>query len=140
MALDLFWYSFWTCTYAECRLALDLDVAVFHPPPIALEANGAELEGLLKPVLEPYPVTLVRQGSIFWLAFQQPAPRSWGAVDRSGADRYKVLHRAMLERGVYMAPSAYEVGFVSAAHESSHLQHTAKAMGEALALAFQETA
>ena len=105
----------------------------------ALEAKGAELESLLKPVLEPYPVTLVRQGSIFWLAFQQPAPRAWGAVDRSGADRYKILHRAMLERGVYMAPSAYEVGFVSAAHETAHLQHTAKAMGEALALAFQET-
>ena len=71
-----------------------------------------------------------------WLAFQSPAPRAWSAVDRSGAERYKVFHRALLERGVYLAPSAYEVFFVSTAHETAQLEHAAKAMGEALALAF----
>jgi glutamate-1-semialdehyde 2,1-aminomutase len=89
-------------------------------------------------VLEPYPVTLVNKGSIFWFAFQQPAPRRFDQVDPAGAQRYEVIHRALLERGVYLAPSAYEVFFVSTAHTADQLERTAQAMGEAFALAYPE--
>ena len=87
-------------------------------------------------MLADYPVELVRVGSIFWLSFQQPAPRSWGAIERSGAERYKVLHRELLERGIYLAPSAYEVFFVSAAHTPAHFAETAAAFAAALPIAF----
>ena len=66
------------------------------------------------------------------------ATRAWADVDRAGADRYKIVHRALLERGVYLAPSAYEVFFVSTAHTTEQLQRTAQAMGEALALAYKD--
>ncbi len=105
-----------------------------------LEAASAELEALLRPLLAPYPATLVRLGSIFWIAFQREAPRAWHQVERAGAERYKRLHRALLERGVYVAPSAYEVFFASAAHEPALLRETAEAMKDALRVAFEEAA
>lgn len=105
-----------------------------------LEAASRELEGLLRPLLAPYPATLVRLGSIFWLVFQREAPRAWHQVERAGAERYKRLHRALLERGVYLAPSAFEVFFTSAAHEPAYLRETAEAVKDALRVAFEETA
>ncbi|MCO5166932.1 MAG: glutamate-1-semialdehyde 2,1-aminomutase [Planctomycetes bacterium] len=103
-----------------------------------LEAASATLEALLAPVVAPYPVSLVRLGSIFWLAFQRPAPRAWHQVERAGAERYRRLHRAMIERGVYLAPSAFEVFFTSAAHGDDVLREVADAMREALVIAFEE--
>ncbi len=104
----------------------------------ALERNAAALFELLAPVVAPYPVTLAREGSIFWLVFQREAPRRWDRVDRAGAGRYAAFHRALLERGVYLPPSAFEVFFVSSAHEPDQLERTAAAFGEALALACRE--
>ena len=98
----------------------------------ALERRGQELEELWGPVLAPYPVSLVRIGSIGWLCFQQPAPRAWHQVDCAGAATYARLHQALLRRGVYLAPSAFEVLFVSAAHTREQLQRAAGALGEAL--------
>jgi glutamate-1-semialdehyde 2,1-aminomutase len=45
---------------------------------------------------------------------------------------YARLHAALLERGVYAAPSGYEVGFLSAAHTEEQVLHVARAMCEAL--------
>lgn len=103
-----------------------------------LEELGALAEELWTPVLAPYPIELVRVGSIFWLSFQRPAPRDYAAIERAGAARYARLHAALLERGVYWAPSAFEVGFVSTAHTRADFEHTAQALGEGLALAFAE--
>jgi glutamate-1-semialdehyde 2,1-aminomutase len=97
-----------------------------------LERRGQELEELWAPVLAPYPLELVRLGSIGWLSFQRPAPRAWHQVDCAGAATYARLHRALLERGVYLAPSAFEVLFVSAAHTRDQLARAAEALGEAL--------
>ena len=102
----------------------------------ALQRNSDTLGELLAPHLAKHPVSLVRMGSIHWLSFQQPAPVTWDAADKSGAERYKVFHRAMLERGIYLAPSAWEVFFVSAAHTQEQLERTAVAFGEALEAAF----
>jgi glutamate-1-semialdehyde 2,1-aminomutase len=102
-----------------------------------LETAASELEDALRPVLAAHPVELVRMGSIFWLSFQQPAPRAWGDVDRAGAERYKVFHRELLQRGVYLAPSAFEVFFASTAHSSEDIERTAQAFGEALEAAFK---
>lgn len=54
-----------------------------------------------------------------------------GAVD---VDRFKVFFHAMLERGVYLAPSAYEAGFVSSAHTEEHIAATINAAREAFRL------
>jgi glutamate-1-semialdehyde 2,1-aminomutase len=103
-----------------------------------LDARSKELEALLLPIIDRYPVGLVRLGSIFWLTFQKPAPRAWHQVERAGAERYKALHRALLERGVYLAPSAFEVFFTSSAHEPALLRETADAFAAAMRVAFPE--
>jgi glutamate-1-semialdehyde 2,1-aminomutase len=39
-------------------------------------------------------------------------------------DSFKAFYHLMLERGVYLAPSAFEVGFVSSAHNDEHIEAT----------------
>ena len=45
---------------------------------------------------------------------------------------FKHLHRALLERGVYLGPSGYEVGFVSAAHTEEILKEASLRFIDAL--------
>jgi len=51
-----------------------------------------------------------------------------GAVD---VERFKLFFHAMLEKGVYLAPSAYEAGFMSSAHSEEHISTTINAAREA---------
>ena len=48
--------------------------------------------------------------------------------------RFGKLHRAMLERGVYLAPSAFEAGFTSLAHSDADIDATIAAFRECFAL------
>ena len=101
-----------------------------------LEGTGRELEALLAPVLAnaPMPTQLVRLGSLFWLALQSgSAPRSAEAIDAGAAARYAPMFHALLADGVALAPSAYEAGFLSLAHERRHLTHLRDAIARALA-------
>ena len=101
-----------------------------------LEALGAELERGLTAALARAgePGSVARVGSILWLSLQPPpAPRAWHRVAREGAQRYASLHRALLERGVWLAPSAFEVAFLSLAHTPAHLTRVVGAFEEALA-------
>ena len=83
-----------------------------------LEEMGAKLEkevtAALADVTVPWAIT--RVGSIFWLSFQGAAPRSAEALDQTAGARFKPLFHSMLERGIYLPPSAYEVMFLSLAH------------------------
>ena len=49
------------------------------------------------------------------------------------AERFGKLHRAMLERGVYLAPSAFEAGFTSLAHSDDDIEATLNAFRESFA-------
>jgi glutamate-1-semialdehyde 2,1-aminomutase len=101
-----------------------------------LEALGARLDEQLAPLLAaaPEPASLVRIGSLFWLALQPGAPpRRADALDPGAAARYARLFHALLARGVALAPSAYEVGFLSLAHREADVDRLARALGEALA-------
>lgn len=97
-----------------------------------LEELGANLEALGEKALDGRG-SLVRLGSLFWfyLDFGEP-PRSYEAIAPKAAKRYKHLHRALLDRGIYLAPSAYEVGFLSLAHSQEDLQRFGTALAEAL--------
>jgi len=103
-----------------------------------LERLGEELERQLEPVLAaaPVPVSLVRLGSLFWLSFQPgPAPRAAETIAPGAAEVYGRVFHALLERGIALAPSAYEVGFLSAAHRPEHIERLAGTLAEALAAA-----
>ncbi len=55
-------------------------------------------------------------------------------VANSDQERFKKFFHLMLDRGVYLAPSAFEAGFVSAEHGDAEIEHTLNAAREALAL------
>jgi len=49
------------------------------------------------------------------------------------ADRFKTFFHQMLSRGVYLAPSAFEAGFISTAHSSTDIDNTINAASESFA-------
>ena len=98
-----------------------------------LEELGSHLEELLAPILDSAPasVRLVRVGSIFWLAFGEgEPPRSAEAIPGDAADLYRPIFQGLLDRGIAIAPSAYEVGFLSLAHRKEDLERFASTLGE----------
>ena len=73
-----------------------------------------------------------RVGSIFWICISQhgtPATpmRALQQLSRRCRPRAsRPLFHALLERGIYLAPSAFEVGFLSAAHTEAHIDTLAR--------------
>lgn len=64
------------------------------------------------------------EGGMFGIFFRDTAPRSFAEVMASDRERFNRFFHAMLDAGVYLAPSAYEAGFVSAAHSAADLDAT----------------
>src|SRR5260221_2139371 len=72
-------------------------------------------------------------GSMFGLYFRPAPPASFAEVMQCDKDRFNRFFHAMLARGVYLAPSAYEAGFVSAAHGEAEVAATLAAARAAFA-------
>lgn len=128
--------------------------------PVAMAAGIAQLKECLKPGfyqdLEKKTKFLIDQifahigaaasqlkifsiGSIFWIAFtDKESIRSAETIDADSMKYFRILHKELLERGVYLGPSGYEVGFVSEAHTQDDLLKTAKAFAEALLIALKK--
>jgi glutamate-1-semialdehyde 2,1-aminomutase len=92
-----------------------------------LDALGAKLEHGLGGVA----LHLQRRGSIFWLYPGQPATpdgviRAPAQMDDQALSRYQELFHGLLEQGIYLPPSPFEVGFLSAAHRASHIRTLVK--------------
>jgi glutamate-1-semialdehyde 2,1-aminomutase len=85
------------------------------------------VEGVNK--LNPFPLfKLVHLGSIFWIAFTEKEKISNAdEIDADSMKYFRSLHHSLLEQGVYLGPSGYEVGFISAAHSYEDLDKTIKA-------------
>jgi len=78
------------------------------------------------------PFTTTRVGGMFGLYFS--AEKQIVNFEQSGAvdvDMFKCFFHAMLDKGIYLAPSAYEAGFVSSAHTEEHIFATINAAREA---------
>ena len=103
-----------------------------------LELLGAAWEARLRPLLEAetaagHPIGFRREGSIFWMCFDRAdAPRDFAGIPESGAGRYARLFHGLMERGVMIAPSAYEVGFLNLAMTEDDLDEAAAAFAAAL--------
>lgn len=79
-----------------------------------------------------YNFELITVGSVFWLSFDgKKTIRRADEID-SDMTGFKNLFAALLDRGVYIGPSGYEVGFISQAHTKEHLTTAANAMCDAL--------
>src|SRR3954462_10617259 len=70
-------------------------------------------------------------GSMFGLYFREAPPKSFTEVMQSDRARFNRFFHAMLGQGVYLAPSAYEAGFVSAAHGEAEVAATLEAARKA---------
>ena len=79
------------------------------------------------------PLTTTQAGSMFGIFFSEaPSIRSYAQVMACDVARFRRFFHAMLGAGVYLAPSAFEAGFVSAAHGERELELTLSAAAGAL--------
>ena len=60
-------------------------------------------------------------GGMFGFYFADQVPTSYEAVTKTDIEAFKKFFHAMLDAGVYLAPSAYEAGFTSIAHDDDVL-------------------
>jgi glutamate-1-semialdehyde 2,1-aminomutase len=80
------------------------------------------------------PMAFSRVGGMFGLFFtDQQAVTSFKDVMRCDVEAFKKFFHGMLQAGVYLAPSAFEAGFVSAAHSPRDIDDTVKAAATVLA-------
>ena len=85
-----------------------------------------------------YKVRIFSIASIFWFAFTDlETISSAEEIDASSMEKFKVFHRELLNRGVYLGPSGYEVGFVSSAHSKIELEKAKRAIFESLDFVFR---
>jgi glutamate-1-semialdehyde 2,1-aminomutase len=87
-----------------------------------LERAGAQLEAGLASL--DAGVQVARAGTMFGLFFSDVPVRDWDTAKRADVRRFAAFHAAMLERGVYLAPSQFEAGFISTAHGEEEIDAT----------------
>ncbi|MBA3664640.1 MAG: glutamate-1-semialdehyde 2,1-aminomutase [Bacteroidetes bacterium] len=76
---------------------------------------------------------MFKLGSIFWIAFTDKKEiTSAEDIDANSMSYFKTLYHSLLESGVYLGPSGYEVGFLSSAHSKEDLDKTISAFEVAL--------
>jgi glutamate-1-semialdehyde 2,1-aminomutase len=100
-----------------------------------LNDRGKKLDEFLKPALAGHKGSLLftRLESIF--AFNFTAAESIDSLEKIKAcdmNAFATFHGEMLKRGVYLAPSGFEVGFLSTEHTDADLEMTARAVAESL--------
>jgi glutamate-1-semialdehyde 2,1-aminomutase len=108
-----------------------------------LEKLGLHLEAAFQKHIEPlfaareWQVKLVRDASLFWLSFHKAGEtqivRQVTQIEPFAAAIYARIFHAMLERGFYLAPSAYEVGFLNAAMKTRHIDEFIAALKKVIA-------
>jgi glutamate-1-semialdehyde 2,1-aminomutase len=128
--------------------------------PVAMGAGIAQLTELLKPGFyqdleakttafvsaiqqyvadKGYGFKIFQIGSIFWFAFTgQEHIRRADEIDAGSMSHFKIFHRELLNRGVYLGPSGYEVGFVSSAHTNDDMEKTKLAIFDSLDIVFNQ--
>jgi glutamate-1-semialdehyde 2,1-aminomutase len=78
-------------------------------------------------------------GSIFWFAFtDQETITKADDIDPASMEKFKILHRELINRGVYLGPSGYEVGFISSAHTKNYLEKSKRAIFDSLDIVFKK--
>jgi glutamate-1-semialdehyde 2,1-aminomutase len=96
-----------------------------------LEKLGSELQQKLSGIDG---LSVQRLGSVFWpcLAANIAPLRSLADMKATAAAPFAPVFHQLLNAGIYLAPSAFEVGFLSTAHTSAHIDLLAKELRSAL--------
>ncbi len=122
--------------------------------PLAMAAGIAQLELLQQPgvyeALETHaghltegigtaahaagvPITQTRVGSMFCAFFTDQPVIDYFTAKTSNTERYACFFQTMLEQGIYLAPSQFEAGFLSLAHQQDEIERTIQAAQVAFA-------
>ena len=111
---------------------------------ISREGFFAELEARTRKLVEGIqtaadqegvPLRTTRVGGMFGLFFTAAEQVvNFAEAGNCNVDAFRAFYHMMLERGVYLAPSAFEAGFVSSAHSDGHIDSTIAAAREAFRL------
>ncbi len=83
-----------------------------------------------------YEVSIPHIGSVFWISFSKDRIKRSDQIRPEGMEQFKRLHHELLQRGVYLGPSGYEVGFVSAAHQTADLEEATQKICDAMDVVF----
>jgi glutamate-1-semialdehyde 2,1-aminomutase len=99
-----------------------------------LEALGAEMEDEVRAALKSASLnyTFYRYGSMFCLFFAPGPIRNLNDARASDLGHFARFFHSLLDQGIYIAPSQFETGFISLAHDGNDLRETAQAIGRAL--------
>ncbi|MGB7480241.1 MAG: glutamate-1-semialdehyde 2,1-aminomutase [Burkholderiaceae bacterium] len=99
----------------------------------ALSASTARMVGGLTDAARDAGVAFCADavGGMFGLYFSATPPTSYAEVMACDRERFNAFFHAMLDAGVYLAPSAFEAGFVSAQHDDAALEATLAAARDA---------
>jgi glutamate-1-semialdehyde 2,1-aminomutase len=98
-----------------------------------LEKRGQQFESLLKTTFQEHGLQMVRFGSLFWFHLKTEEPvRRVNQIPAGQKEFFKKLFSRTLSQGIYLAPHAYEVGFLSLAHTDEILSETARTIRGAL--------
>src|SRR5665213_113649 len=94
-----------------------------------LEELGAQLEAGMKDAAKSagVPVTFNRCGSMFCGYFTSGPVHNVADALRSDREKFKKFFHAMLDAGIYFAPSQFEAGFISTAHTPADIEQTIRA-------------
>ncbi|MGB1417580.1 MAG: aminotransferase class III-fold pyridoxal phosphate-dependent enzyme, partial [Synechococcus sp.] len=79
------------------------------------------------------PITAASVSAMFGFFLCEGPVRNFEEAKSTDSERFGKLHRAMLERGIYLAPSAFEAGFTSLAHSDADIEATINAFRESFA-------
>lgn len=98
-----------------------------------LETRTESFARELGKILKPKNLSVTHLASVFWIhpSSQQPL-RSLKHLPPAMAETYKPLFHSLLKRGIYLAPSGYEVGFLSLAHDEAVLDQALGRFHEAV--------
>jgi glutamate-1-semialdehyde 2,1-aminomutase len=77
-------------------------------------------------------VNIAGVASIYWIVFQRELPRAAHTISTDGIAHYNRMHAGILESGLYLPPSGYEVCFLSAAHTDEQLAEAATLLAKAI--------
>lgn len=121
--------------------------------PVAMKAGVAQLSQCLKPgfyeALEKrtqrlvtgvssylaqknYPASITGIHSIYWIWFTKNEVRKSSDIDAESMKHFSKFFHSLLAKGIYLGPSGYEVGFVSAAHTDEDIDRTIEAFKTSL--------
>ncbi|MDA9563896.1 glutamate-1-semialdehyde 2,1-aminomutase [Flavobacteriales bacterium] len=126
--------------------------------PVAMAAGAAQLSECLKPGFyeelesktklltesvqsyardKGYKFQFQSIASIFWIAFSlKEGIKTADDIDPKSMEKFSLLHSELLKRRIYIGPSGYEVGFISAAHTEEDIDLTITAFKESLDIVF----